>query len=35
MLTRIVSVEPSVTATLVALGQRGRLVGVTHSIPTS
>ncbi len=30
MLTRIVSLEPSVTATLVALGQRGRLVGVSR-----
>jgi iron complex transport system substrate-binding protein len=30
MLTRIVSLEPSATATLVALGQRGRLVGVSR-----
>lgn len=30
MLSRIVSLEPSVTATLVDLGQRGRLVGVSR-----
>ncbi len=30
MLERIVSLEPSVTATLVALGQRRRLVAVTR-----
>lgn len=30
MLERIVSLEPSITVTLIALGQRARLVAVTR-----